>query len=359
MSARGSPIYGLAAAFVWLRQGDLGVLQSDSVDGMYMSERLPIVMGVDETYVWPWLVAVFSAVSNRSYDYEMPAILATDSQGLTQMSRSMMLLYAESLKAQLSILEVAPTNGAQVDGQISSAAYARLRAADLLQEPFLWLDVDLLCRQGWDELIHRNFVAPSSLVAACRDTGAHMYCTGSSVYRMLTERYINSGVMQFDPVRWRNHGMDERWPQIASDHANLGFRFHDQDVINFLVSGRGTILPGQFNCLQNSYTSGSRVAIFHFVGPQKPWRPGAVARRAAIWRRPAPQRQFWQEWMATEAAVLRHIDALGGGFRRWAKSHRQSLLQGPLADTRSLMGALRERVLQRGDSDASSTNQSL
>lgn len=98
--------------------------------------------------------------------------------------------------------------------------------------------------------------------------------------------YVNSGVLVMDLAQLRQEGFVERAMQRSRELLHTTF-WHDQDVINSMMFGRTSILPGEWNVMPDSLlveVEGSaqvqdifrqqqkRQSIIHFAGGNKPWR---------------------------------------------------------------------------------------
>lgn len=161
-------------------------------------------------------------------------------------------------------------------GHISSTAYARLLLADAL-DAFVWLDVDIICREGWDEILD---VDPEHLeigFAACIEDPAlaedRLAALPNQAMSSAGSRYFNSGVLMIDGKRWRAASLPARWPEVVRNYRELGLPFHDQDVLNYLFSGHYDQLDSLFNAQSGSAGfAGAAARILHFKGALKPWQ---------------------------------------------------------------------------------------
>jgi lipopolysaccharide biosynthesis glycosyltransferase len=154
-------------------------------------------------------------------------------------------------------------------------AYICLLWLDTLEDPFLWLDADTLPLENWDTVFNNlNGKKPETALFAALDTDVikkklKLY-PKNQAYLRGAQSYINSGVFLGIPEVWRKLQFNQKWPEVAANHAELGFEHHDQDVLNYLLYENMHIISSTFNSLvmQNSLIDQK---ILHFTGQPKPW----------------------------------------------------------------------------------------
>lgn len=195
----------------------------------------------------------------------------------------------------------------RVDGHVSSAAYARLMAGELLSariERVLYLDGDLVALTDlaplWQIDLHGH------PLAAVQDPVAGL--VGQSAQMMHWQgwdvpcgtKVFNSGLMVLDLQRWRNEGLFERAIQVAREHPDR-MRWWDQCALNYVVKGDFEVLNPTWNVLPHLYYAPNSAEVIydketieqcleqpkvlHFSGGRRPWKgPGRHWREAEFYR---------------------------------------------------------------------------
>lgn len=275
-----------------------------------MLNRLPVVTAVDDNYVYPLLMLIWTAKHSCVRPFEF--VVAFDANLLSVRSRHLVADFASAMKVPVQFRQL-DIGALPVSGHISSTAYARLLLADTL-DAFVWLDVDIICREGWDEILD---VDPEYLeigFAACIEDPAlaedRLAALPNQAMSAAGSRYFNSGVLLIDGKRWRASSLPARWPELARNYRELGLQFHDQDVLNYLFAGHYDQLDSSFNAQSGSAGfAGAAARILHFKGALKPWQ--FPLRRAWILRGPGATgsryRDYWTQELAMQAD-LRKLD---------------------------------------------------
>ena len=231
-----------------------------------------ICTGIDDNYLWPWLVSMYSAKIHSTQDFVVNLGYIKDS--LSDKSKSIVLDFCKAFEIDVYLKEF------EFDFQVKTSnlpiqAYICLLWLDTLDHPFLWLDADTLPLESWDTVFD-NLTRRKSETAlfAALDTDVikkklNLY-PKNQAYLRGAQSYINSGVFLGIPEVWRTMQFNRRWPEVAASHVELGFEHHDQDVLNYLLFENKQIISSTFNSLvmQNSLIDQQ---ILHFTGQPKPW----------------------------------------------------------------------------------------
>ena len=180
-----------------------------------------------------------------------------------------------------------------VSGHVSWAAYSRFLLGELLPSNVprvLYLDSDLIVVGSLKELLTRprrgGGKTGQIIQAVSRDTGRHLEQFG-----FRNENYFNSGVLLVNLDQWRREGIQD---QLFERAEELFGKLHlwDQDVLNLVLEGRWSELPGHFNeTALETKTADAR--IVHFVGGTKPWMVGGHHPYRDDYRRYRSLTPFW------------------------------------------------------------------
>lgn len=185
-------------------------------------------------------------------------------------------------------------------GHWSSATLGRLHLGDVLPDDVrraVYLDADVLVLGDLTEF-HALDLGGNG-IGACLDqvTPQRSMVLGERVtvrdHGARSPGYFNAGVLLVDMDVWRRRRITERATEIFRRYGtDLGYV--DQDVLNYLFSGRWTRLPGHWNRLvaHDGAADGGREehltrreGVLHFNGVKKPWRddyPDVALRRLYV-----------------------------------------------------------------------------
>ena len=178
----------------------------------------------------------------------------------------------------------------RTDGHITVASYIRLFLPSLLPkevQKLIYLDSDLAIVENlgrlWDTQIG------GALVAAAPDL---LMPDRPRLDLPRDHKYVNAGVLLIDLAGWRRAEIEAKAVKIVSEEAER-LRFHDQDVINMLMTGQIKLLDIRWNLpprveyyhtvqigmTRRDYTSlFKRPFIVHYTTNKKPWHFTAAVR---------------------------------------------------------------------------------
>jgi lipopolysaccharide biosynthesis glycosyltransferase len=245
-----------------------------------METKLPftVVTGIDDNYVLPFLVMVYSAKINAREKFHVtlgfdPLVLSEDSQDLVAQVLRIIEVPFDFVKLTLS-------SEMEARGHISATSYSRLLLADQISGLMLWLDSDLICLPGWDSIfLEKNNLPNGMVLSVVRDafvsTSNIEYISSSSneSIRIMGRDYFNSGVALIDCDLWRSLSYPNLWPSVLKESNSRGFEYADQCVLNFLCQREVNFLPWKYNALAQAkwHSRESRPFILHFAAGPKPW----------------------------------------------------------------------------------------
>ena len=237
-----------------------------------------ICSGIDDNYLWPWMVSIYSAKLHSSGAFSVK--LGYVKGSLTESNQKFVIDFCSALEINIEI------EGFDFDFKVKTSnlpvqAYIRLLWLDKLEDPFLWIDADTLLLEDWQGIFEnlQDYSAGTVLFAAL-DTDVikgklEMY-PNNQAYVRGGDTYFNSGIFLGFPENWKKEFFHQKWPEIAAKHVELGFEHHDQDVLNYLVFEHKKIFNSSYNCLvmQDSLIN---QRILHFTGQPKPWHFDATS----------------------------------------------------------------------------------
>jgi lipopolysaccharide biosynthesis glycosyltransferase len=257
-----------------------------------------IVSGIDDNYVYPFLIMLNSARKNTLR--KLNVSLGYNTNSLSSQSKKKVTKIARVLGTDINWIELnfnLETN-IPTGSHITEASYFRLLLADNLPETFLWLDSDIILFENWDSIFEFNDHNLSETIAfAVQDpivVEEHDFKESNSAVRLAGKNYFNAGVVIIDPKLWRNNQLDVIWKNLISDYSKLGFMFQDQDILNYVLLGKTKMIPLPYNHLvtrtQASYETYPYIA--HFAGAIKPWHIPPYF----LWRLPSETRHLYQAY---------------------------------------------------------------
>jgi lipopolysaccharide biosynthesis glycosyltransferase len=238
-----------------------------------------IVYCVDDGYIWPCMVSIYSAFINCDDSPSLSFLICFSENYLSDESCLILREFSESLGIDLKLLSVEDSKNIKIDKNINqtatNAVYLKIKAMDEIPESFLYVDADTLLLPGWTKILeHSKFESDEKshtvIVARFEGLGANL-SDSNLAFSLNGERYFNSGVMIVDSNLWRTSGFAKQWQTIAKNRKDYGFQLNDQDVLNYLLVNRTDELQAEFNCWPE-YDSELVASIFHYRGSLKPFR---------------------------------------------------------------------------------------
>ncbi|MGN0264578.1 MAG: glycosyltransferase family 8 protein [Oliverpabstia sp.] len=187
------------------------------------------------------------------------------------------------LRMDLEVIDVSKTVFDQMPlsyGRFSIEIYYRVLAQFLLPQTvdrIMWLDADIVICGSICEFYHQEF--EGKLLVACPDAA----CEDEEIVQIKDNLglpkghlYFNSGVLLLNLEALRNKTNIYEIAQIAQSIADY-FIYPDQDLLNFLYSGRVKYCDqNRFNCQAKRFGKLTKdqvedIVILHYTGYQKPW----------------------------------------------------------------------------------------
>ena len=236
------------------------------------SESNVICSGIDDNYTWPLLVALYGASVHKSRDFKVK--IGYIGNTLNQANRELIESFCNQLRIEVHLKEFTFEYKVKTSN-LPIQAYIRLLWLDLLDDSFLWLDADTLPLANWQSIFDNTLDDKTNVVIrAVIDTdivkSRLAQFPDNVAYTRGGKQYFNSGIFMANAKLWKQNNFHEEWPKVAASHKELGFKHHDQDVLNYLAFQNSEILDPSFNRLvmQGSFIDQK---ILHFTGQPKPW----------------------------------------------------------------------------------------
>lgn len=235
-----------------------------------------IASAIDDNYVLPLLLMAHSAIKNSSDDFKF--MVGYSKSSLSGANRQFLSDVLVKLGMDFELKEIIIDVESVYEDYLTEITYARLYFADSLESSFLWVDADIVLKDGWDEIFQiGSRKLDSYVLVGSRDpitqNRTELSETNNAALKIAGSDYINAGFIYVDVLAWRKLGFNQNWKSLQSRYVSLGFQYQDQCVLNHLLFGHIMIVGNQFNQLVKEgveiYSESPKV--LHFSGGDKPW----------------------------------------------------------------------------------------
>ena len=178
-----------------------------------------VCSGIDDNYVWPWLIMARSAVINND-GLPLAFVIGNVNSGLSADSKRILELFCIESGIKLNIIDFDLLLNLKTTHQ-PLTVYSKLLLLDCLDEKFIWVDADCLLMSGWTnvkdyfEVLDSN---PAKIISACLDPqdDSELNSTVSNqAFLVAKNDYFNSGLFLADPVKWKQYGHNKNWKKIV------------------------------------------------------------------------------------------------------------------------------------------------
>jgi lipopolysaccharide biosynthesis glycosyltransferase len=173
----------------------------------------------------------------------------------------------------------------KVSAHISSAAYYRLLAPDLLPQDLnkiLYLDSDLVVTGSISELY--NYDITNYIIAAYRGDGKAV--SSKKRLDLKGDYYFNSGVMLINLQAWRDIDVGKQCIEYIRNFPDQVMLW-DQDALNKIIDGQFFHIDKKWNSLVDLYNGKSLIdqesIIVHYIGSLKPWQLWCISPEKEIY----------------------------------------------------------------------------
>ena len=248
---------------------------------MKEQQSILICTGIDDGYIWPWMVSIYSASIHSRNNLE--AALGVIKGQFSKESLNTIKQFCEFFQIKLLYREFDFNFEVQLDGRIPVQSYIRLLWMDNLDRRFLWLDSDTLCLENWDHIFdHSSKEGPGPIIFATPDEHINRHglnnFPSNKAFQVANGSYFNDGVFICDPLQWQEWNFPQEWKRLAEQHKEFGFEMHNQDILNYLLHDKKKLIPSPYNCIVSA-PSRLNQRILHFAGGPKPWHLDSKSKR--------------------------------------------------------------------------------
>jgi len=249
---------------------------------------MDIVACTDKNYIMPTGVMMYSVCVNNVEDnivFHIVTIGVSSEEKrklyntVSQFGNKSVNFY-DTKELDLSVLPMISNS------HVTIATYFRLFLTKLLPQNLnriIYLDGDIVVRQSLSSLW--EFDIENCAVAAVEE-----YCVPDSVFERLQYAkeigYFNAGVLLINLEFWRSNNLMSAFVDFVSKYSD-SIRYHDQDVLNYVLKKHKKSLPIKYNLTTNyllsNHECGDRrnlqviyeaikdCVILHFTGEGNPW----------------------------------------------------------------------------------------
>ena len=236
---------------------------------------MKVICATDNEYVLPLLVAIYSAKSNATSDFDV-----TVAYFPSELSRENLILLSKVLEyigVSFEFKALTLSEHMTQKYHITPTSYSRLLCADQFTGLVMWLDADTLCLPGWDSIYLDDFNIPNNAtLSVVRDSIISRSLIkdekNESIIKMGKD-YFNTGIALIDCDRWKKLNFQDQWPQLLVESNLRGFEYADQCVLNFMCSGEVKYISPNYNVFAATRRKNLKdePLILHFAGTKKPW----------------------------------------------------------------------------------------
>ena len=243
-----------------------------------------VAVALDDVMVYGFFVLVHSLAKNSHAPFRL--LVGHFTSRLSEANQKLIVAFLHELGIENEMLELTPHPLFTERRHLTITTFSKFVISDQIAAPHLWLDLDTVAREGWDDIFTPLFAATdsTSLVVAEKLESPHTRFDG-----------FNAGVLG-----WTRAKRADWVPALASLPEK---RFSsEQYLFNTLYSAAFEKVDVRFNFLSSWHEQRpqlERASIIHFSGPIKPWH--LLRRHTKAWERINPS---WAAWFAAEKTML-------------------------------------------------------
>lgn len=250
-----------------------------------------ILICPSHNYIMPYGIMLESLyANNKSEDIHVYAIIDEDVTEDDKMALEDVVKkhHAKQIFYKFFTEEVFNTFPNLESTHINKTAYYRLFAATLLPKDvtkILYLDGDIIIMDSLKGLWDTN-VDGIAVAGVMNQTQSYGYYNRLHYPSKLG--YINSGVLLINLKYWRDYQIENRFVDFIQKYPDR-IRWHDQDVINYVLQEYKRFLPLIYNVQSGFYqkpeyceidywsmeseilNAQKHPIVLHFTGNEKPW----------------------------------------------------------------------------------------
>lgn len=194
--------------------------------------------------------------------------------------------FLEKLNVEFQVMELTPHPLFTERRHLTITTFSKFVISDQVNKPHLWLDLDTIAREGWEDIFAPLLDAPESisLIVAEKLASPHTRFDG-----------FNAGVLG-----WTASARKDWVPALAALPEK---RFSsEQYLFNTLYGESHQAIDTRFNFLSSWHENTAqlkRASIIHYAGPIKPWH--LLRRHKKAWE---GINASWSEWFRAEETML-------------------------------------------------------
>ena len=227
-------------------------------------------MSIDDNYIWPFLICVYSGKKN--YSDLARVILVIDKTTLSPSNASLIKNILNQMQVKVTFVFIELSKVLTQNLHISRNSYAKIYFALKASRNFIWIDSDTLLEKNWN-LIFLNLekaILNDSVLIARTHWETLSISNMNKAYISSKGNYFNSGICIFNVKKFRIQFSADNIDDVYRKYEELRFQWSDQCVLNYLIEGRYGKLDKAFNSTPDEYNS-ELTRIIHYAGQEKPW----------------------------------------------------------------------------------------
>ena len=239
------------------------------IENKIKNQDISFCFALDDNYVWPFLVSIFSAKKHK-IDLKVINIIYDESL-LSSESRFFILEFLKNLNMTVVFFLVQTPEGYTQKNHISKSSFLRLFAPSQIGGLIIYFDCDVLFLKNWDQITSLTAVIKTQNLSV--GARKHWGQISSNFNRAIIEsnnRYFNSGVLILNASRWMHEKIDLKCEKAILNYTKLRFEFADQCVLNYVLKGEYLEINKDFNTIPEEFRV-RRPKLLHFAGSIKPW----------------------------------------------------------------------------------------
>jgi len=249
-------------------------------------ERI-VAIALDDQMVYALFVLVHSLVKTKKQQFHL--IVGYFEGRLSVENRELMSAFLDHFGQSAEIRELVPHPLFTERRHLTITTFSKFVISDAVAEAHLWIDLDTIARDGWDDFFDTLNSAPPRipLVVAAKLESRHTRFDG-----------FNAGVLG-----WTRGPRAEWLPELANLPEK---RFSsEQHLFNTLYKDNVDRVDVRFNFLSSWHEHSeelARASIIHYSGPLKPWH--LTRRHATAWKKVNPS---WSAWFSAETKLFQDV----------------------------------------------------
>ena len=278
--------------------------------------------------MWAWIVSTFTGCVTSKY--RTPRFIFSSPGGISPKNRQLILEVSKWLEIETIYQEIELPEDLPVGEHFTPIVYSRLVASEILAGNFLYLDVDILLSDGWDELLSLPPIPPGFVSRAVIEPNSviHLDLQNEAIQKA-GNTYFNAGVLQIDADAFKLNDFQSVWKILAKEYNQRNFRYADQCILNYMFTGMNIPLPQNFNhfpALWQDKSTRTFPEIVHFAGQRKPWTIPTIERNKifSAFRSHKYDQQYFEKYWRSEKNLLKMALKYSPSMGEQLKSLRKS-----------------------------------